>query len=144
MIRVEKLFKRFGYFEVLKHVSFEVGRGESVGLLGENGAGKTTTMRILSCFIPPTAGTVRVGGHDVIFDSGKVRRLIGYLPESVPLYGSMRVEEYVRFRAKLKGVRGREAKEGHAASPGAGQSHREAAESHSDPLEGVAAAGGTG
>ena len=111
MIEVHNLFKRFGAFEVLKFVNFEVEKGESVGLLGINGAGKTTTMRILSCFLPPTSGTVKVGGHDVVFGSGAVRKVIGYLPENVPLYGAMRVEEYLRYRARLKGVRGRDVKE---------------------------------
>ncbi len=111
-IRVQNLFKRYGHFEALKHISFEVEAGESVGLLGENGAGKTTTMRILSCFIPPTIGTVEVAGHEVIFDSKAVRRNIGYMPESVPLYGNMRVGEYLDFRARLKGLRAREAKAG--------------------------------
>ncbi|MEE9392188.1 MAG: ABC transporter ATP-binding protein [Planctomycetota bacterium] len=111
MIEVHNLFKRFGAFEALNFVSFEVEKGESVGLLGVNGAGKTTTMRILSCFLPPSSGTVKVGGHDVVFGSGSVRKIIGYLPENVPLYGAMRVDEFLRYRAKLKGIRGREVKE---------------------------------
>ncbi|MFT7618598.1 MAG: ABC-2 type transport system ATP-binding protein [Planctomycetota bacterium] len=111
-IRVQNLFKRYGHFEVLKHINFEVEQGETVGLLGENGAGKTTTMRILSCFIPPTVGTVEVAGHEVVFASKEVRRNIGYMPESVPVYGSMRVGEYLDFRARLKGLRAKEAKAG--------------------------------
>jgi gliding motility-associated transport system ATP-binding protein len=107
MIEVRDLVKRFGPFEALRQVAFSIAPGESVGLLGENGAGKTTTMRILSGFLPPTAGTVKVAGHDVIFESDAVRRRIGYLPENVPLYGDMRVEELLRFRARLKGLRGR-------------------------------------
>ncbi len=111
-IRVRNLFKRYGHFEVLKHINFEVEPGETVGLLGENGAGKTTTMRILSCFIPPTIGTVEVAGHEVVFDSKAARREIGYMPESVPIYGSMRVGEYLDFRARLKGLKAKDAKAG--------------------------------
>lgn len=88
-------------------VSFEVARGEIVGLLGPNGAGKTTTMRILTCFFPATAGRVTIAGFDVFTQSMEVRRRIGYMPENVPLYPEMRVDEYLRFRAQLKGVRGR-------------------------------------
>ncbi|MCA9320624.1 MAG: ABC transporter ATP-binding protein [Planctomycetes bacterium] len=112
MIRVQQLFKRFGTFEALKYLDFEVASGESVGLLGENGAGKTTTMRVLSCFLPPTSGLVEVAGHEVVFESAAVRRKIGYLPESVPIYGGMRVEEFLKYRARLKGLRGRAVKEG--------------------------------
>jgi ABC-2 type transport system ATP-binding protein len=85
-------------------VSFEVARGEIVGFLGPNGAGKTTTMRILTTYLPATSGVARVAGHDVMTESMAVRRKIGYLPESVPLYGEMRVEEYLDYRAKLKEV----------------------------------------
>lgn len=104
MIRVQRLFKRFGGFEALKGIDFHVAAGTSVGLLGENGAGKTTTMRILSCFIAPTSGVVEVAGHPVVFESAAVRENIGYMPESVPIYGNMRVEEFLRYRARLKGV----------------------------------------
>ena len=107
MIQVENLSKRFGRTTAIDDMSFEVKRGEIVGFLGPNGAGKTTTMRVLSCFLPPTGGTVRVGGLDVFENSLAVRRMIGYMPENVPLYYDMRVEEYLRFRARLKGVRGK-------------------------------------
>ena len=110
MIRVKDLFKRFGAFEALKYISFEVAAGDSVGLLGENGAGKTTTMRILSCFLPPTSGIVEVGGKQVVLESAEVRRMIGYMPESVPVYGNMRVEEFIRFRGRLRGLGGAELK----------------------------------
>ncbi|MCA8968105.1 MAG: ABC transporter ATP-binding protein, partial [Planctomycetes bacterium] len=110
MIEVRNLFKRYGAFEALKGIDFEVAAGESVGLLGENGAGKTTTMRILAGFIPPTSGTVKLAGHEIVFESKAVRRNIGYLPESVPLYGGMRVQEFLDYRARLKGLRGREVK----------------------------------
>ena len=108
IIEVNDLLKRFGSSEVLNHVNFSIERGESVGLLGENGAGKTTTMRILAGFLPPTSGSVRVNGHDSVYESLELRRCIGYLPEDVPLYPNMRVEEYLRYRARLKGVRRRE------------------------------------
>ena len=85
-------------------VSFEVDRGEIVGFLGPNGAGKTTTMRILTSYLPATSGIARVAGFDVMTQSLDVRKNIGYLPESVPLYPEMRVEEYLIYRAKLKGV----------------------------------------
>jgi ABC-2 type transport system ATP-binding protein len=86
------------------HISFEVGRGEIVGLLGPNGAGKTTTMRILTTFLAPTTGRASLAGHDVLDEPLEVRRRVGYLPESVPLYLEMRVREYLTFRAKLKDV----------------------------------------
>jgi ABC-2 type transport system ATP-binding protein len=85
-------------------VSFEVQPGEIVGFLGPNGAGKSTTMRILTGFIPATSGRVQVAGFDVLEDSLEVRRRIGYMPESNPLYVDMRVNEYLKFRARLKGV----------------------------------------
>jgi ABC-2 type transport system ATP-binding protein len=89
-------------------VSFEVDKGEVVGFLGPNGAGKTTTMRILTSFLPATSGIAKVAGFDVMMQSLDVRRHIGYLPESVPLYSEMRVDEYLIYRAKLKGVRRKE------------------------------------
>lgn len=104
MLTVRDLVKVYGDTLALDHVTFEVGRGEVVGFLGPNGAGKTTTMRIITGFIPPTSGIARVDGRDVFTDSLEVRRLIGYLPENVPMYPDMRVREYLEFRAKLKGV----------------------------------------
>jgi ABC-2 type transport system ATP-binding protein len=85
-------------------LSFTVARGEIVGLLGPNGAGKSTTMRILSGFMPATSGTVRVAGYDVLTQSREVRRRLGYMPENNPLYPEMRVREYLKFRARLKGL----------------------------------------
>lgn len=108
MIRVQDLVKRFGSTVAVDHVSFEVERGEVVGFLGPNGAGKTTTIRVLTCFHPATSGSAEVAGHDVFTDSVEVRRNIGYLPENVPLYTDLRVEEYLRYRAALKGVPRRE------------------------------------
>jgi len=107
MIRAENLTKHFGRTVAVDGVSFEVARGEIVGFLGPNGAGKTTTMRILATFLPATAGTAIVAGFDVFRDSLEVRRRIGYLPETVPLYSEMRVSEYLVYRGRLKGLRGK-------------------------------------
>lgn len=104
LIQVENLKKVYGEFEALRGISFEIERGEVVGFLGPNGAGKTTTMRILTGFIPATSGKAVVAGYDVFDDSLEVRKRLGYLPENVPLYTEMRVEEYLRFRAALKKV----------------------------------------
>src|SRR5438093_3475295 len=104
MIQVEHLTKYFGPVLAVDDVSFTVDKGEIVGFLGLNGAGKTTTMRILTSYLPATSGVARVAGYDVMMQSMEVRRNIGYLPESVPLYPEMRVEEYLNYRAKLKGV----------------------------------------
>src|SRR5262245_48860117 len=104
MIEVRGLTKRFAGRTAVSDLSFTVGRGEIVGLLGENGAGKTTTMRILSCFLPATAGTARVAGFDVFTHADEVRRRIGYMPENNPLYPDMRVREYLKFRASIKGL----------------------------------------
>jgi ABC-2 type transport system ATP-binding protein len=104
MIEVQKLTKHYGPVTAIRDVSFSVGPGEIVGFLGPNGAGKSTTMRILACFMPASSGTARVAGYDVFRDSLAVRRRIGYLPESVPLYGDMRVAPYLDFVAEVKGV----------------------------------------
>jgi ABC-2 type transport system ATP-binding protein len=104
MIQVDDLTKYFGPVLAVDHVSFEVAQGEIVGLLGLNGAGKTTTMRILTTYLPATSGTARMAGFDVRKQSLEVRQRIGYLPENVPLYPEMRVEEYLTFRAKLRGA----------------------------------------
>jgi len=111
MIRVESLTKRYAGFTALHGISFEVKRGEIVGFLGPNGAGKSTTMRILSSFLPATSGTATVAGFDVFRESRKARERIGYMPENVPLYNDMRVTEYLRYRASLKGVKGRRVRE---------------------------------
>jgi ABC-2 type transport system ATP-binding protein len=104
MIEVDNVTKFFGPVLAVDHVSFQVAKGEVVGFLGLNGAGKTTTMRILTTYLPATSGVAKVANHDVMNESLAVRQNIGYLPESVPLYPEMRVEEYLTFRAKLKGV----------------------------------------
>jgi ABC-2 type transport system ATP-binding protein len=103
-IQVENLTKQYGPVLAVDHVSFDVAPGELVGFLGQNGAGKTTTMRILTTYMPASSGYARVAGFDVMYQSMEVRTRLGYLPESVPLYPEMRVEEYLQFRAKLKQV----------------------------------------
>lgn len=108
MIQVDNLSKYFGPVMAVDRVSFRVGQGEVVGFLGPNGAGKTTTMRILTSYLPATSGIAKVAGYDVMLESTEVRKNIGYLPESVPLYPEMRVEEYLHFRAKLKGMERRD------------------------------------
>ena len=105
MIQVSNLTKRYaGGRTAVDDISFTVARGEIVGLLGPNGAGKSTTMRVLSGFMPATSGTVKVAGFDVFHDSDETRRRIGYMPENNPLYPEMRVREYLKFRARLKGL----------------------------------------
>ena len=104
MIEVANLTKRYAGHAAVSDISFAVGRGEIVGLLGENGAGKSTTMRILACYLPASSGTVRVAGLDVFQQSDEVRRRIGYMPENNPLHHDMRVREYLKFRARLKGL----------------------------------------
>ena len=111
MIAVTDLTKRYAGRTAVAGISFTVARGEIVGLLGPNGAGKSTTMRILSCFLPATSGTARVGGFDVFHQSEEVRRRIGYMPENNPLYPEMRVREYLKFRARLKGLGWRRSRE---------------------------------
>lgn len=104
MITVAHLTRRFAGVTAVDDVSFRIERGEVVGFLGVNGAGKTTTMRMLAGYLPATSGSAMVAGFDVFRDSLEVRRRIGYLPENAPLYPEMRVDEYLRFRARLKGV----------------------------------------
>src|ERR1700687_5790573 len=104
MIQVDHLTKYFGPVLAVDDVSFEVDKGEIVGFLGPNGAGKTTTMRILTTWLPATSGVAKVAGFDIMNQSLDVRRNIGYLPDTVPLYPEMRVEEYLSYRAKLKRV----------------------------------------
>jgi len=104
MIQVESLTKYYGPTRALDQVSFEVAPGEIVGFLGPNGAGKTTTMRILTGFLAPSQGTVRVAGYDVFRDSLEARRRIGYMPETVALYNEMSVHSYLMFMASIRGV----------------------------------------
>jgi len=104
IIEVDNLTKRYAGNTAIDGLTFSVGRGEIVGFLGPNGAGKSTTMRILSCFMPATSGTARVAGFDVFREPDEVRRRIGYMPENNPLHVDMRVREYLKFRARLKGL----------------------------------------
>ena len=104
MIEVRDLTKRYPGRTAVDGISFTVGRGEVVGFLGPNGAGKSTTMRILSSFMPATSGTVRIAGFDVFHQPDEVRRRIGYMPENNPLHIDMRVRDYLKFRARLKGL----------------------------------------
>lgn len=104
MIRVQGLTKDYGSRRAISDLTFHAKKGEILGFLGPNGAGKTTTMRILTGYMPPTFGKVAIGGHDVIEDSLAVRKIVGYLPESVPLYNDMTVFEYLKYMADLRGV----------------------------------------
>ena len=104
MIKVEGLTKRYARTVAVDNVSFEVQKGQVVGFLGRNGAGKTTTMRVLTCFLPPTEGTANVAGFDVQKQPMEVKKRIGYLPETPPLYPEMEVHEYLDFVARIKGI----------------------------------------
>src|SRR3954471_19336225 len=104
MIRVENLSKYYGGTRALGPVSFDIQDGETVGFLGLNGAGKTTALRILACDLRPSAGSVRVGDVDAISDPHAVRRDVGFLPESPPLYQDMQVGDYLAFTGKLRGM----------------------------------------
>jgi ABC-2 type transport system ATP-binding protein len=112
MIEVENLTKRYGDFVAIREVSFKTDKGSILGFLGPNGAGKTTTMRIVTGFMPATSGTVLIDGLDIFKQSLEARRRIGYLPETPPLYGDMRVETYLRYVGKLRGLRRAELEEG--------------------------------
>jgi len=108
MISVQDLTKQYAGRLAVNHISFEVQPGEIVGFLGPNGAGKSTTMRVLSGYMPPSSGSVKINGYDVFRDSLEVRRSVGYMPETAPLYTDMKVKEYLRFRGELKGLKGRD------------------------------------
>src|SRR5271168_3351808 len=108
MITVKELTKRYARNTAVDHISFEIQKGQIVGFLGPNGAGKTTTMRMLTCFMPPTAGTAIVAGFDVLEEPMEVKKRIGYLPETPPLYPEMMTGEYLSFVGSLKGLRGAE------------------------------------
>ena len=102
MIRVAELTKAYGQTLAVDRVSFEVDKGQIVGFLGPNGAGKSTTLKILTCYMPPTSGGATVNGFDIFHQSEQVRENLGYLPENVPLYTEMKVEEYLDFRGRLR------------------------------------------
>src|SRR5688500_12451991 len=104
MITATGLTKRYARNTAVDNISFEVAKGDIVGFLGPNGAGKTTTMRILTCFLPPSAGTASIAGLDVTANPLEVKRRIGYLPEIPPLYLDMTTVEYLSFVGSLKGL----------------------------------------
>ena len=104
MIEAKNLTMRYGPTVAVDHVSFQVSKGEILGLLGPNGAGKTTLMRILTTFIVPAEGTATIGGNSITDKPLEVRQLIGYLPETAPLYLDMRVDEYLSFIARARGL----------------------------------------
>src|ERR1700716_728488 len=104
MIKVENLTKRYARQAAIQDLKFGVGRGEIMGFRGPSGAGKPTTRRILASFMPPTSGRATIAGFDVFEQSLQARAHLGYMPENVPLYSDMRVTEYLRYRAALKGV----------------------------------------
>ena len=107
MVEVQKLNKRFGNVHAVKDLTFQIRNGEVFGFLGPNGAGKTTTMRIITCFIPATSGTVVINGQDTREQSFDIRKKLGYLPENAPLYNDMIVNEYLTFVGKLHGLTGK-------------------------------------
>src|SRR5512136_105640 len=108
MIQVTGLTKDYGTRRAIENLTFEANQGEVVGFLGPNGAGKTTTMRILAGYIPPTFGTAQVAGFDVVEESMEVRRRVGYLPETVPLYPDMTVFDYLKYMADLRHIKNAE------------------------------------
>lgn len=108
MIAVQDLTKYYGFTPAINRLSFEVGRGEIVGFLGPNGAGKTTTLKILAGFLPPTSGKAQINGHDCVTDSLAVRRSLGYLPETAPLYTDLTTTQFLLFAARAKGVKPRD------------------------------------
>jgi ABC-2 type transport system ATP-binding protein len=104
MIEVRNLTKRYGDVVAIRDISFTAANGQILGFLGPNGAGKTTTMRVITGFMPATSGTVKVAGYDIFDDSFEVRKRIGYLPESPPLYNDMTVTAYLRFVGRIRGI----------------------------------------
>ena len=104
MIEVRNLTKRYGDVVAIRDISFTAATGQVLGLLGPNGAGKTTTMRVITGYMPATSGTVKVAGYDIFDDSFEVRKRIGYLPESPPLYNDMTVTAYLRFVGRIRGI----------------------------------------
>ncbi|WP_162426559.1 gliding motility-associated ABC transporter ATP-binding subunit GldA [Pontibacter pudoricolor] len=109
-VEVKNLTKIFGEQRAVDDISFTVEQGQILGFLGPNGAGKSTTMKIATCYLPPTSGTIVVNGHDVVQDPITVRRMVGYLPEHNPLYLDMYVHEYLEFVASVYGLKGKQAK----------------------------------
>jgi ABC-2 type transport system ATP-binding protein len=111
VIHVSELTKYYGDYAAIRDVTFDVARGQIVGFLGPNGAGKSTTMRILAGYMTATSGRATIAGHDVFWEPVEVRRRIGYMPENCPLYPEMRVSEYLQFRAGIKDLHGRQARQ---------------------------------
>lgn len=107
MIEVHGISKSYGDYIAVSNVTFSAKKGDVVGFLGPNGAGKTTTIRMLATYLPPSGGTAKLAGYDIVTQSDDVRRSIGYLPENPPLYGDMTVEEYLKFVGQIKGVPGK-------------------------------------
>jgi ABC-2 type transport system ATP-binding protein len=106
MIEVKNISRTFGDIHAVNNLSFKVGKGELLGFLGPNGAGKSTTMKMLTCFLTPSEGTATVAGFDIIESPEQVREVIGYLPENAPLYGEMRVKDFLSFIAEVRGLEG--------------------------------------
>lgn len=106
MIEVQSLTRYYGDKRAIHNVSFEVKKGEILGLLGPNAAGKTTTMKILTCFMPPTSGSAKISGFDIWDQSMEIKKITGYLPENPPLYNDLNVTEYLDFVSKIKGIPG--------------------------------------
>ena len=111
MIKIENLVKTFGAKRAVDGISFEVARGEVLGFLGPNGAGKSTTMRMITGFMPPSAGRVTIGGYDIAESPLEAKRLIGYLPENAASYGDMTVRGFLEFTAELRGLQGNKKKQ---------------------------------
>jgi len=111
MIEVSSLAKRYGDYSAVENVTFSAVKGDILGFLGPNGAGKTTTLRMLVTYLPPSSGTAKIAGCDIVRESDQVRRKIGYLPENPPLYGEMTITEYLNFVAAIKGIPKKHVKE---------------------------------
>jgi len=104
MINISKMSKYYGDYPAVIDVSFDISKGESIGLLGPNGAGKSTTMKVMTGFTPQTSGDVKIGGYDILKNSINARKLIGYLPENVPLYTDMTVKDYLKYMGSIRGM----------------------------------------
>jgi ABC-2 type transport system ATP-binding protein len=104
VIEVKELTRYYGEIRAIHNVSFEVEKGEILGLLGPNAAGKTTTMKVLTCYMPPTSGDAKVAGYDIWDQAMEIKKMVGYLPENPPLYNDLNVMEYLEFTAKIKGI----------------------------------------
>ena len=140
MIQVESLSKKYARHVAVNNISFAVEKGDIVGFLGPNGAGKTTTMRILTCFMPPTAGRANVAGFDVFEQPFEVKKRIGYLPETPPLYPEMNVTDYLTFVARLKNVAPTEVKIPRGSGDGAVRGRRRSRQADLEIVERIPAA----